>query len=338
MSPLRLLCSLALLAALANGAGLARAARVEEARPLMGTVVKISAEARDGVALRAAVEAAYREMARLTDMMNHYDPKSVVSAINDAAGVRPVPVPPELMEVLAMAHRLSERTGGAFDVTVGSLRGWRFRPGEERLPSSEEIAAQLGAVGYRRLALDERARTAFLSRHGMRIDLGGIAKLYIVHAGMRVLERAGVARAMVNGGGGDLEVIAPPRARPWRIGVRDPRTPQRLLGVLELARGFVASSGDYERYFVRNGRRYHHILDPRTGYPSEGPRGVTLTGGELAAINGLTVAIMVLGKTEGVRLIEKSPGVEGVIVDRDGSVWMSPGFRARLRPAPEAGR
>lgn len=323
-----------LLAALAIGAGPARAARVDEARPLMGTVVEIAAEADDETALRAAVEAAYREMARLSDMMNHFDPKSVVSAINDAAGVRAVPAPPELMEVLAMARRLSARSGGAFDVTIGSLRGWRFRPGEARLPSREEIAAQVAKVDYRRLRLDERAATAFLAEPGMRIDLGGIAKLYIVHAGMRVLERAGVARAMVNGGGGDLEVIAPQGARPWRVGVRDPRAPDRLLGVVELTRGFVASSGDYERYFIKEGKRYHHILDPRTGFPSAGPRGVTLVGTVLETVNGVSIAIMVLGRDAGIRLIDATPGLDGLIVERDGRVWMSPGFRARFRAAP----
>jgi thiamine biosynthesis lipoprotein len=168
----------------------------------------------------------------------------------------------------------------------------------------------------------------------MRIDLGGIAKLYIVHAGMRALERAGVARAMVNGGGGDLEVIAAPGAPPWRVGVRDPRAPDRLLGVIELTRGFVASSGNYERSFVKGGKRYHHILDPRTGFPADGPSGVTLVGTDLEAINGVSVAIMVLGGDAGVRWIEAVPGLDGLIVEQDGRVWMSAGFRARFHAAP----
>jgi thiamine biosynthesis lipoprotein len=314
----------------AHGAPL-EAAQVREARPLMGTVVEVTAEGPDEAALRTVLGAAYREMARLSDMMNHFDPASVVSAINAAAGSRAVPVPPELAAVLAMAQRLSARSGGAFDVTVGGLAGWRFRPGTERLPPRDEIAAQLAKVDYRKLVLDERAGTAFLAERGMRIDLGGIAKLYILDAGMRVLERHGIARAMVNGGG-DVQVVAPARARAWRIGVRDPRAPDRLFGVAELGRGFVASSGDYERSFVRDGKRYHHILDPRTGFPSEGPRGVTLIGEELAAVNGLSVAIMVLGKDAGIRLLAATPGVDALIVDRDGAVWMSDGFRARLKP------
>lgn len=305
------------------------AARTQEARPLMGTVVEIAAEGADEAALRAASATAWREMARLSDMMNHYDPSSAVSAVSDAAGLRAVAVPRELAEVLAMAQAVSERTQGAFDVTIGALTGWRFRPGEARMPSAAEVAAQRARVNYRRLALDAAAGTAFLADPGMRLDLGGIAKVYILHAGLRALESRGVARAMVNGGG---DVLA--YGGGWRVGVRDPRAPQTLIGVLVLDRGAVLSSGDYERHFEREGRRYHHILDPRTGYPAQGPRGVTLLSEDYVAINGLTVAIMVLGKDAGVRLVAETPGVEGLIVDRDGAVWMSPGFRARLHAPP----
>jgi thiamine biosynthesis lipoprotein len=307
----------------------AQAARLAEERPLMGTVVQVIAEGGDEAALHGAVEDAYREMSRLSDMMNHYDPRSVVSAINDAAGSHPVAVPPELMQVLQMARRMSARTHGAFDVTVGALRGWRFRPDDPQMPSAAAIAAQLPLVDYRRLRLDARAGTAFLERRGMRIDLGGIAKLYIIEAGVRVLERAGVERALVNGGG-DVAAVGRQAAQPWRVGVRDPRDPQRLLGVLALVRGIVASSGDYERYFERDGRRYHHILDPRTGYPARGPHGVTLASERLEALDGLGVAIMVLGKQEGVRLVEATPGLDALIAGRDGSLWMTPGMRVHL--------
>jgi thiamine biosynthesis lipoprotein len=304
--------------------------RVHETRPLMGTVVDITVEGPDGQRLKQAVEASYREMGRLSDMMNHYDPASVVSTINAAAGRRPVAAPAELRAVLAMARRASERSGGAFDITVGSLRGWRFNPTDPQLPTPAQIAAQRPLVDYRQVVLEEGAGTVYLRRAGARIDLGGIAKLYILHAGMEVLARHGVENAMLNGGG-DVEVRGTVDGRPWRIGVRDPRAPGELLGVLELTRGFVVSSGDYERYFERDGRRYHHILDPRTGYPSTGPRGVTLVTEDMELVNGLSAAIMVLGADAGRRLIAETPGLAGVIVERDGRVWVSPGLTDRLR-------
>jgi thiamine biosynthesis lipoprotein len=304
------------------------AARVRDARPLMGTAVELIAEGPDESMLRAASEAAFRDMQRLAQMMNHYDSSSVVSKINAAAGARPIPVPPELAEVLEQARRVSQRTAGAFDVTIGGLSGWRFRPGEERVPSQSEIAAQLPKVDYRKLQSDRT--TAFLKEKGMRMDLGGIAKLYILEAGRRVLEARGVTRALINGGG---DVVAHSDGTPWRVGVRDARSPERLLGVVTLVRGCVATSGDYERFFIREGRRYHHILDPRTGYPAEGAHGVTLVGPGAEAVNGLGPAIMVLGRAAGEKLIADAPGVEGVIVGRDGEVWMSHGLRAHWLPA-----
>ncbi len=303
----------------------------------MGTLVEITAEGRDAQSLRRAFDAAWAEMQRLTAMMSHYDPHSVVSAVNAAAGRHPVAVPPELREVLRMARRVSERTAGAFDVTIGALTArWRFRPDDPHRPQAQEIAAARRLVDWRKLVLDEDAGTAFLREPGMRLDLGGIAKLYILHAGLRALERAGgggITRALVNGGG-DVEVTGGTPARPWRIGIRDPRAPDRLLGVVELERGFVVSSGDYERYFRRGARRYHHILDPRTGLPTQGPHGVTLLAEDLETVNGLSAAIMVLGKAAGARLVTETAGLEGLIVDRDGSLWLSEGMRARLLPVP----
>lgn len=265
----------------------AHAARVADARPMMGTAVEIVAEGPAEAELRDAVEAAYREMQRLVDQMSHYDPKSVVSEINRAAGARRVRIPPELAEVLAQARRLSQRTGGAFDITVG---GW--------------------PIDWRKLQSDRRS--AFLAVKGMRLDPGGIAKLYILEAGRRRLEAA-ATRALVNGGG---DVVAHSRASPWRVGIRDPRAPNRLLGSVLVTAGAVASSGDYEKG--------GHVIDPRTGRPAQRARGVTLVG-PVEAVNGLGPAIMVLGPEAGKKLVAEA-GVEALIVGADGALWRSPGL------------
>ncbi len=301
----------------------------QESRPLMGTVVDIVTEGPDPALLVSATEAAYAEMARLSDMMNHYNPDSVVSAINRDAGVRPVAVPRELMQVLTRARMMSERTEGAFDITVGSLKGWRFSPDQPQMPDAKAITAMLLLVNYRDVVLDETNGTAFLRRKGMRIDLGGIAKLYILDAGMHVLKRNKVTHAMINGGG-DVEVIGTLRGRPWRIGIRDPLHPERMYAAVELRRGFVVSSGDYERYFDRAGRRYHHILDPKTGYPTQGPRAVTLISEDMDMVNGLSSSIMVMGMARGREMVERNPAMEGIIFDRDGSAWVSPVLERRL--------
>lgn len=307
----------------------ARPVRVRDSRLLMGTQVDIAAESKDAALLRPAVNAAFARMASLSSVMSHYEPTSRVAAISLAAGLMPVSVPPELMQVLQMAQAVSRRSAGAFDVTIGSVGRWHFDPQNPHMPTPAYIAQHLPDVDYRHLVLDARAGTAQLTRRGMRVDPGGIAKLYILAAGIDVLKQHGLDTALINGGG-DVVAISRPAAPPWRVGIRDPRQPARLLGTLDIRHGFVASSGDYERCFVRDGRRYHHVLDPKTGYPVLGPHGVTLVGDELAALNGLGAAAMVLGTDQGRELIRHTPGVEGLVVGRNDDVWITPSLRSRL--------
>jgi thiamine biosynthesis lipoprotein len=304
-----------------------------DSRPLMGTVVSMTVEGPRRDVLEQGVNDAYREMSRLSDMMNHYNPDSVVSQINRAAGAQPVTVPRELMEVLAMARRVSERSEGAFDITVGSLKVWRFNPEDPAMPSPDEIRHALPLVNFRHVILNEKNQTVLLKQHGMRMDLGGIAKLYILDVGMQVLKQRGITHAMINGGG-DVAVIGSYQGRPWRIGIRHPRRGDVLLGTVELTQGWVVTSGDYERYFFRDGKRYHHILDPRTGYPTEGPQQVTLVANDIGRVNGFTLAIMVRGTEWGRALITQTPGLSGLIVDHAGQLWSSPGMEKLWLAAP----
>jgi thiamine biosynthesis lipoprotein len=302
--------------------------RWRESRPLMGTRVDIAAHGPDAPLLRAAVDAAFARMGQLAAVMSHYEPTSRVSAINLAAGLQPVAAPPELMQVLQMAHTVSRRSEGAFDITIGSVGRWHFDSSNPRMPAPAHISDHLPDVDYLKLVLDKSSDTAYLERRGMRIDLGGIAKLYILEAGLNTLRRHGVENALVNGGG-DVLASTTAAMRPWRVGIRDPRRPARLLAAIDIRHGFVASSGDYERFFVRDGRRYHHVLDPKTGYPTQGPRGVTLVGDTLENVNGIGAAAMVLDAAAGRELIRRS-GAQALVAGRDGSLWVTPSLRERL--------
>ena len=304
-----------------------------DTRPLMGTIVSMTVEGPRREVLEQGVNDAYHEMSRLSDMMNHYNPDSVVSRINLQAGAQPVTVPRELMEVLAMARRVSEHSEGAFDITVGALKLWRFDPDNPGMPSPDEIRHALPLVNFRHVMLNEKKRTVLLQQNGMRMDLGGIAKLYILNAGMQALKRRGIAHAMINGGG-DVVVMGSHQGRPWRIGIRHPRREDVLLGTVELTQGWVVTSGDYERYFFRDGKRYHHILDPRTGYPTEGPQQVTLVANDFKRVNGYTLAIMVRGTVWGRDLIAQTPGLSGLIVNQAGQLWSSPGMEKLWLSAP----
>lgn len=297
---------------------------------LMGTRVSLTLQGDDPALLSLAAANAFAEMTRLADMMSRYRPTSVVSAVNLMAGLQPVAVPPEMMQVLLMARQLAHSSGGNFDTTVGSLHNWNFDPAQPTIASAQQIASQLDLVDQQNgLIIDEQQGTAYLKRRGMRLDLGGIAKLPILQAGLAQIKNAGVAHAMINGGG-DVLVMGELNGRPWRVGLRDPRQPDKLLGVVALTHGIVAASGDYERYVMHRGQRLHHILDPKTGYPTQGPHGVTLISDQLGPINGLGAAIMVAGMAAGKSQVSRRNGVDALIIDADDSLWLSPGMQARL--------
>lgn len=298
-------------------------------RRLLGTRVDIVAQGDAPAQAPEAIAAAFAEMARLERMMSRYRADSQVSALNRAAGRNPVAVAPELVAVLDAAAAVAARSEGAFDVTVGSYAGWRFDGAAPRVPDEAELLRQSRFVDHRHLVVDRAAGEAFLRRPGAQVDLGGIAKLPILAAGMRELARRGLRNAMVNGGG-DVLVAGRIQGRDWRIGLRDPRAPDALLATLSLSDGVVASSGDYERCFVHAGRRYHHILDPRTGHCSRELRGVVLVADSVDAVNGLGAAAMAAGRERGRRLLDPLPGVDALIVDAGSEVWTSSGMARRL--------
>lgn len=299
---------------------------------LMGTQVDLVAVHADAALRARAVDAAWAEMLRLSEMMSRYRSASQLSLLAQAAGREPLRIAPELMAVLQQAQTLSRRTGGRFDATVGAYADWHFEPGTPAsLPDGATLARQHALVDARGLLLDATRGTARLARPGMRLDLGGIAKLPILQAALRTLASHGVTDALVNGGG-DVLCSGSLQGRPWRIGLRDPRAPQRLLGAVALRGGVVAASGDYERGFDYGGRRYHHILDPRSGRPTEGLHGLALVADDVDAVNGWGAAMMVAGAAQSRRwLHEQLPGVDAMLAGADGT-WLSAGLQARLLP------
>lgn len=302
-------------------------------RSLMGTQVDMVVEGADAPTLERALTAAWEEMTRQEGWLSRYKKDSYLRAISNAAGQFPVKVPGEVLAVLQTAQRLHRDTGGAFDATIGALDGWHFEPGQEAAPSGAAIAQALRLVQGRDLRVDAVRGTAYLARPGMALDLGGVAKLPILEAGLQVLEQHGIENAMVNGGG-DVLVRGLSQGRPWRVGIRNPYLPDRLSGVLPLSgRAVVASSGDYERCFMQGGKRLHHVLDPHTGWPTEGVHGVVLTATDVAAVNGWGTALMVRGAALGRSLHERHPGVQlWVAGATPAASWMSAGLQGALRP------
>ena len=296
-------------------------------RVLLGTRIDIVAQ---GKHASKAMALAFTEMARLERLMSRYRADSEISALNRSAGQAGVDLSSETFAVLQRGLQLARLSDGAFDITIGSYQGWSFDPTSPRLPSDAQLMRERVLVNHRHLVLDVNKQQARLLRAGVKVDLGGVAKLPILQAGMQVLRAHGLDGAMLNGGG-DVLVMGQLLGRDWRIGVRDPRSPDRVLGTLELSDGVVASSGDYERAFMYQGKRYHHVLEPRTGLPTQGVRGVAMVERTTQAVNGWGASSMLLGASKGQRLLSGLRGVDSLIVNAQGETWMSEGMRSQLK-------
>ena len=317
-----------------NPAPPAPAARlIERSHETMGTEVAVTAWTGDEPRAAAAFAAVFGEFDRLDALMSVWKEGSDILRLNAAAGDHAVPVSVETREVLRTARQVSEWTGGAFDVTFGALTGlWKFdnQDKDNTIPDRREVLARLPLVNYRDLEVDDRAGTAFLKRKGMRANLGGIGKGYAVDRAVEILRRSGLRDFMIQAGG-DMYVAGKHGDRPWRLGIRDPRGPaDRIFAALDLQDGTFSTSGDYERFFIKNGIRYHHIIDLRVGQPARLCRSVTLVTERAVIADALAKGVFILGPDAGMALIERTPGVEGVIVSAKNEVSISSGLRRRL--------
>ncbi len=298
----------------------------------MGSELRLTAWIADEQRAHAAFDEVFREFERLDALMSVWRAGSDVARINAAAGQRPILVSTEVRAVLRDARRVSDWTAGKFDVTFGALSDlWRFDHDQDnRIPEEPDVRARLPLVDYRQVEIDDNAATAFLTRRGMRIHLGGIGKGYAIDRAASLLRAHGIADFMIQSGG-DLYVGGHRGDRPWRVAIRDPRGPaDRSFATLDLSDGTFSTSGDYERFFLHGGRRYHHILDPDIGEPARGCRSVTIVTDRAIIADGLSTGVFALGPAEGMALIERLPNVEGVIVTAHNEVLVSSGLRDRL--------
>lgn len=271
--------------------------------------------------LARAVES---EAHRIEAKFSRYRESSVVSEINRNAGRTPVAVDEETEMLVRSALDLARMTGGRFDPTVGALRrAWDFKG--NRVPSPEEVAALLPLVDAD--AVSVRDRTVFLRKPGMEIDLGGVGKEYAVDRAARILEAEGVRSAIVNFAGDVRTVGSRGDGHPWKVGVADPFDRARCrFAVRALGGTGIATSGDYERGFVKDGVRYHHILDARTGWPARGLCSVTAIAATAFRAGRFATAAFLLGAEAGFALLEDSPGVEGTLITDAGAILATTGM------------
>lgn len=291
--------------------------RYEFSRPEMGLPFRMVLYARDEAAAAAAAAAAFARVRELNDIFTDYDSDSELSRLSQTSGEgRAIPVSPDLWVVLSRAQRLAERTEGAFDVTVGPyVNLWRKARRDRALPSTERLQRAHASVGYRHMRLDAHERTVELLVPEMRLDLGGIAKGYAIDAALVVLQKQGVRSALVSGGG-DLAVTdAPPGREGWQIEVApldvEGAPPPRFALLKHAA---LATSGDVFQRLEIEGKRYSHIVDPRTGIGLTDHSLVTVIAKDCTTADSLATAASVLGPEKAIRLLERTKGVAGQIL------------------------
>ncbi len=305
---------------------------VSRSFPSMGTRASVALPGRDADRIAEAEACTKGILSRLEAEMSTYRPDSAVSRLNRLAGDQPLEVPPDTFRVLELSREYGRLTGGAFDVTVGPVvRLWRF--GKDRppsIPSDKALTEQRALVDYAKIRLE--GRTAFLPQAGMSVDLGGIAKGYAVDLAWEGCRGLGFQSFLIDLGGNIRVSGRPGSGTSWNVEIRNPFDTSSTLGRLNLESGWaVASSGQYERYIVIEGRRYGHIIDPRTGYPAAGLAAVTVIAADAAIADALSTGLFVLGPRAGVVVLKKTKAEAVFIPDKEpAELWVTPGVEERL--------
>lgn len=295
----------------------------------MGTQVVITAYTSPEIgeeALKSKLQKAFDEVKRLELLMTTWREDSEVSRINAAAGKAAVSVGQETFDVIEKSRWIAKESGGVFDITFEAMKGlWKFDEDKlDRIPDKAAVDAARKLIDWRRIEVDDEARSVKIGPK-QKINLGGIAKGYAVDAAAKVLGAEGLKAFFIRAGG-DLYVRGrKPDGNAFRVGVRDPRhkNPGEFFAMIEVEDHAFSTAGDYERFFIHDGKRYHHIIDPRTGWPATASRSVTIWARDAFTADAIDDAVFILGPERGLALVESIDDCGAVIVDANNKVWVS---------------
>ncbi|TJZ59862.1 FAD:protein FMN transferase [Sphingobacterium olei] len=281
----------------------------------MGSLFDITVVARDSIQADQHIQDAANEIERIENLISEWRPHTQIAQVNQYAGIRPVQVDKEVFELTRRAIYYSQLTDGAFDISIAALdKVWVFDGSMEQLPSDDAIRNSVQYVGYQYIVLDSVNSTIFLEKKGMKIGFGSIGKGYAADKGRELLRSLGIQGGIVNASGDLSAWGTQPDRQPWKVGVRNPFKPHKMIKVLKLGYGSVATSGSYEKFAELHGKRYAHIINPITGWPSTGLTSVTVYGTSAEFANFLSTSIMVLGNKKGKKLLKKFPDYKAIIV------------------------
>lgn len=324
------LISLLLVIVVLSGCSSNKERMFKKSEILMDTIVSITVVSESKEKAEAAIDRAFREIKRLEGLLNFYSGKSDVAEINRNSGIKPVHVSPETYDLVRISRTISEETGGVFDITIGPISGLYDFVRKKR-PSLQEIHSLIPLVGYKRMVLNPEEMTVYLKKKGMKIDPGGIAKGYAADRAVEILKKAGIKAALVAIAGDIRCYGTKPDGEDWIVGIQNPRAGKgkEVFATIRLKDMAISTSGDYQRYFIEDGKRYHHILDPATGLPATGLISVSVVGPLATYTDSLATAVFVRGLPEGKRLAEKM-GYYIIAVDQEGNIHISDTIKDRV--------
>jgi len=295
----------------------------KQQRDIMGTRISVELWHSDELLATECGKQVFAEMYRLDELMSPYRPGSEITFINNNASIRTLEISTEMSYVIDRSLHFSEISGGAFDITFASI-GYRYDYRNKVKPSDQQIELGLPSIDYRHIKLNKNLIR--FENSGVRIDLGGIAKGYAVDRAIQIVKLCGISEAMVSAGG-DSKILGMKRGKPWTIGIQHPRKDHELALVLPLSDTAISTSGDYQRFFILDGNRIHHIINPSTGKSATQTWSATVIGPDAMTTDALSTTIFVLGATKGIALIETLENIDAVIIDNEGNIHYSPGLR-----------
>lgn len=300
--------------------------KYEEIQFFMDTPITITVYSSNETQAQEALAAAFASYERIEQLTTRFrnaqngSELSEVEQINNLAGIAPVTVGEDVFYILQQSLYFCSLSEGSFNPLVGPVMDlWGFGTAEQRLPEEKEIQALLPLLDWREIVLDAERKTVYLPRRGMALDLGGVAKGYAADLAAVALRDRGVDRAIINAGGNIYALGTRPDGRPWRVGIQDPRNSEEIVGIIEVSDRAVVSSGDYERFFLVDEQRYHHIIDPDSGRPADGLWQTTIVSESAMEADILSTAVFVLGVEKGNSLLEERQ-LGGVLVAEDGGI------------------
>lgn len=301
-------------------------AQIERSRlvTLMGSKFEITLVDKDSLSAEKNIDKSIDEIRRIENLISEWKPETQISEVNRNAGIKPVKVDSEVFTLTEKGIYFSKLTDGAFDISIVAMdKIWKFDDSMNELPSEESIKNSVKNVGYQNIILDKTNSTIFLKNKGMKIGFGSIGKGYAADKTRELMKGFGIKSGLINASGDISAWGTQSDGKPWAIGINNPFKDDKIAAVLYLKENAVTTSGSYEKYAEINGKRYSHIMNPKTGYPSTGLTSVTVVGTNATMANGFSTSIMVLGKKEGLKLIKKFPEYQYLLITDSGKIVKS---------------